>query len=351
MPHRPIDLQVICVSAGNQDHRSQAGRNIHRPLWFSCCVCECQSLEPNHKQTPSVVSRCRRGTSPTEQCWGNIPASEAEMGMQIVWYVSICFMAARCSGGQINQTQSLVLEKGHQAQLICKQTYGHNNMFWYRQDPGQDLQLLFLFVHEELTDKGNVTDRFQAKKLQPELLSLNISPVKPEDSAVYFCASRANGGDNDNRSRLCVLIEEPYKCQCWGTPLKMEMQIVWCMAICLLGAKGADVHLNQTLSLVLERGKIADLHCEQNINHDYMYWYQQHQGKGLHLIYYSYDTAQVEPGNISERFTAVRPQTQLFQLKISSVKPEDSAVYFCSSSLDTVLQSHLLPLQKTTSPS
>ncbi|CAM4472399.1 unnamed protein product [Lepidochelys kempii] len=85
MPHRPIDLQVICVSAGNQDHRSQGGRNIHRPLWFSCCVCECQSLEPNHKQTPSVVSRCRRGTSPTEQCWGNIPASEAEMGMQIVW--------------------------------------------------------------------------------------------------------------------------------------------------------------------------------------------------------------------------------------------------------------------------
>ncbi|CAM4470283.1 unnamed protein product, partial [Lepidochelys kempii] len=115
----------------------------------------------------------------------------------------------------------------------------------------------------------------------------------------------------------------------------MEMQIVWCMAICLLGAKGADVRFNQTLSLVLERGKIADLHCEQNINHDYMYWYQQHQGKGLHLIYYSYDTAQVEPGNISERFTAVRPQTQLFQLKISPVKPEDSAVYFCSSSLDT----------------
>lgn len=87
-----------------------------------------------------------------------------------------------CSGAQINQTQSLVLEKGHQAQLICKQTYGHNNMFWYRQDPGQGLQLLFLFVHEELTDKGNVTDRFQAKKLQPELLSLDISPVKPEDS-------------------------------------------------------------------------------------------------------------------------------------------------------------------------
>uniref|UniRef100_A0A8C3XQN4 Ig-like domain-containing protein n=1 Tax=Chelydra serpentina TaxID=8475 RepID=A0A8C3XQN4_CHESE len=90
--------------------------------------------------------------------------------------------------------------------------------------------------------------------------------------------------------------------------------------------------------LVLEGGKIAELQCEQNMNYDYMYWYQQHQGKGLHLIYYSYDTDNIEPGNISKRFTAIRPQTQLFQLKIASVKPEDSAVYFCASSLDTVFQ-------------
>ncbi|TFJ99242.1 T cell receptor beta variable 12-5 [Platysternon megacephalum] len=94
-----------------------------------------------------------------------------------------------CSGAQINQTPSLVLEKGQRAQLTCKQTYGHNSMFWYRQDPGQALQLLFLFVHKQQTDKGNVTDRFQAEMPQTELLHLDISPVKPEDSAVYFCAS------------------------------------------------------------------------------------------------------------------------------------------------------------------
>uniref|UniRef100_A0A8C4WMX8 Ig-like domain-containing protein n=2 Tax=Gopherus TaxID=38771 RepID=A0A8C4WMX8_9SAUR len=111
------------------------------------------------------------------------------MSMQIVWYLFTCFMAARCSGAQINQTPSLVLEKGHQAQLICKQTYGHNSMFWYRQDLGQGLQLLFYFVNKQQIDKGNVTDRFQAKSPQTELLHLDISPVKPEDSGVYFCAS------------------------------------------------------------------------------------------------------------------------------------------------------------------
>uniref|UniRef100_A0A8C8S3L3 Ig-like domain-containing protein n=1 Tax=Pelusios castaneus TaxID=367368 RepID=A0A8C8S3L3_9SAUR len=102
-----------------------------------------------------------------------------------------------------------------------------------------------------------------------------------------------------------------------------------------LGRLNADVRLSQTLSLVLEKGKTAELQCEHNTNHDYMYWYQQHQGKGLHLIYYSFDVAELYRGNISERFTATRPQTKAFPLKISSVKPEDSAVYFCASSLDT----------------
>ncbi|KAH1185773.1 hypothetical protein KIL84_018522, partial [Mauremys mutica] len=37
---------------------------------------------------------------------------------------------------EITQTPSLVLERGHTAYLRCQQSYGHNNMFWYRQDPG-----------------------------------------------------------------------------------------------------------------------------------------------------------------------------------------------------------------------
>uniref|UniRef100_A0A674IKT6 Ig-like domain-containing protein n=1 Tax=Terrapene triunguis TaxID=2587831 RepID=A0A674IKT6_9SAUR len=73
------------------------------------------------------------------------------------------------------------------AQLTCEQTYGHNSMFWYQQDLGQGLQLLISFYDKKLRDKGNVTDRFQAERPQTELLHLDISPMEPEDSAVYFC--------------------------------------------------------------------------------------------------------------------------------------------------------------------
>nr|XP_025042693.1 uncharacterized protein LOC102448133 [Pelodiscus sinensis] len=140
------------------------------------------------------------------------------------------------------------------------------------------------------------------------------------------CSAGASSDDPDNKPHLLMLIGQPYKSQCRRTAPKMEMQIVWFMAICLFGARSTDVRLNQTLSVVEEREKTVQLQCEQNADHDYMYWYQRHQGKGLHLIYYSYDTSEVKQGNISERFKATRLQTQRFHLNISSLKPEDSAV-------------------------
>uniref|UniRef100_A0A674IJP9 Ig-like domain-containing protein n=1 Tax=Terrapene triunguis TaxID=2587831 RepID=A0A674IJP9_9SAUR len=118
------------------------------------------------------------------------------------------------------------------------------------------------------------------------------------------------------------------------------------LLFCLTGH--TDAEITQTPSLVLKRGQTAQLTCRQTDNHNYMYWYQQQQGKGLQLIYYSLDKGNKEDGDsdIKNDFTAYRPQIEVFDLNTSSVKIEHSAVYFCASSLDTALQSHLLPLQK-----
>uniref|UniRef100_A0A8C3SNL0 Ig-like domain-containing protein n=1 Tax=Chelydra serpentina TaxID=8475 RepID=A0A8C3SNL0_CHESE len=107
-----------------------------------------------------------------------------------------------------------------------------------------------------------------------------------------------------------------------------------------------DTKITQISSLVLKRGQTAQLTCRQTDSHNSMYWYQQQQGKGLQLIYYSFGEKNTEKGDIKDGFTASRPQIEVFDLNITSVKIEHSAVYFCASSLDTVLQSHLLPLQK-----
>ncbi|CAM5078413.1 unnamed protein product [Natator depressus] len=77
-----------------------------------------------------------------------------------------------------------------------------------------------------------------------------------------------------------------------------------------------------------------------------MFWYRQDLGQGLKLLFNFYYKEEKEKGTNSSHFQADQPRGDLFRLNISSVQPEDSAVYFCASSLDTALQSHLLPLQK-----
>ncbi|CAM5078405.1 unnamed protein product [Natator depressus] len=107
-----------------------------------------------------------------------------------------------------------------------------------------------------------------------------------------------------------------------------------------------DAKITQTPSLVLERGQTAYLRCQQTYGHDSMFWYRQDPGQGLQLLFYFSYKEEIEKGTSSSHFQADQPQDDLFRLNISSVQPEDSAVYFCASSSDTALQSHLLPLQK-----
>ncbi|NXG11698.1 TVB4 protein, partial [Sakesphorus luctuosus] len=121
------------------------------------------------------------------------------------------------------------------------------------------------------------------------------------------------------------------------------MWTAWCVVMYFFGARAA---ITQTSSLVLREDEKATLKCNQNNGHNSMFWYMQQPGKGLELIYYSIGTNDKREGDIPHGFQANRPSLADFDLDILSVKMNNSAVYFCASSLDTILQSHLLSLHK-----
>ncbi|NWT34333.1 TVBX1 protein, partial [Cardinalis cardinalis] len=116
-----------------------------------------------------------------------------------------------------------------------------------------------------------------------------------------------------------------------------------CVAMYFFGTRAEII---QTPSLVVREDENATLKCSQNDNHDSMYWYLQQPGKAMQLIYYSYGTTLKQEGDISAGFQANRLNLAEFYLDILSVKLNHSALYFCASSLDTTLQSHLLSLHK-----
>ncbi|NXQ52121.1 TVB5 protein, partial [Anthoscopus minutus] len=116
-----------------------------------------------------------------------------------------------------------------------------------------------------------------------------------------------------------------------------------CVAMYFFGTRA---EITQTPSLVVREDENVTLKCSQKNNHNSMYWYLQQPGKALQLIYYSYGTNQKQVGDIPAGYKANRPSQEEFYLDILSVKLNQSAIYFCASSLDTTLQSHLLSLHK-----
>nr|3SCM_D Chain D, NKT TCR autoreactive-Vbeta6 chain [Mus musculus]3SDA_D Chain D, NKT TCR autoreactive-Vbeta6 chain [unidentified]3SDC_D Chain D, NKT TCR autoreactive-Vbeta6 chain [Mus musculus]3SDD_D Chain D, NKT TCR autoreactive-Vbeta6 chain [Mus musculus] len=83
--------------------------------------------------------------------------------------------------------------------------------------------------------------------------------------------------------------------------------------------------------LIGQEGQKLTLKCQQNFNHDTMYWYRQDSGKGLRLIYYSYGAGSTEKGDLSEGYDASREKKSSFSLTVTSAQKNEMAVFLCAS--------------------
>ncbi|KAF5914467.1 hypothetical protein HPG69_016418 [Diceros bicornis minor] len=54
----------------------------------------------------------------------------------------------------------------------------------------------------------------------------------------------------------------------------------------------------------------------------------------------------VDNKTVPNLFLPECPDSSLFYLHVDTLEPEDSPVYFCASSKDTAMQSHLFPVHK-----
>lgn len=88
------------------------------------------------------------------------------------------------------------------------------------------------------------------------------------------------------------------------------------------------------------------MNCSQKMGHDRMFWYRQDLGLELKLLHLSYGIASTDKGDFPDGYSVSRTKKEDFLLTVQSAKPSQTSVYLCSSSLTTVLHSHVLPTQK-----
>lgn len=90
----------------------------------------------------------------------------------------------------ITQTpKHLVMGMSSKKSLKCEQRLGHNAMYWYKQRAQKPPELMFTYNYEKLSDNVTVPSRFSPECPDSSHLYLHVGALKPEDSAVYLCAT------------------------------------------------------------------------------------------------------------------------------------------------------------------
>uniref|UniRef100_A0A8C4RS05 Ig-like domain-containing protein n=1 Tax=Erpetoichthys calabaricus TaxID=27687 RepID=A0A8C4RS05_ERPCA len=87
--------------------------------------------------------------------------------------------------------------------------------------------------------------------------------------------------------------------------------------------------------IVKSPAETVTLHCKHNDNTQLvMLWYRQMNSKGMTLVAFSYGSGDIQyEDGFKGNFTMTRLDTLQSTLKINRIKPEDTGVYICASSM------------------
>ena len=78
--------------------------------------------------------------------------------------------------------------------LTCTQDPGLDRMYWYRQDLGHGLRLIYYSAGPPTTEKGDVPNGYRVSRSSTENFPLTLESANHSQTSVYFCASSYSTG-------------------------------------------------------------------------------------------------------------------------------------------------------------
>lgn len=83
----------------------------------------------------------------------------------------------------------LITETKKELTVTCSQNMNHDAMYWYRQDPGLGLRLIYYSVNVGYTEKGDVPDGYKVSRTEKKNFPLTLESASLSQTSLYLCAS------------------------------------------------------------------------------------------------------------------------------------------------------------------
>ncbi|KAF7487295.1 Hypothetical predicted protein [Marmota monax] len=107
----------------------------------------------------------------------------------LCWVIFGLLGTAHMEPGVRQAPSHAVTEAGQDVALTCDPVAGQASLYWYRQTPGQGLEILVSFYNKQPSGKADFfRDRFSAERPEGALSTLKIQPTQLGDSATYLCS-------------------------------------------------------------------------------------------------------------------------------------------------------------------
>ena len=81
------------------------------------------------------------------------------------------------------------MSTGQSTTLKCTQDLGHNSMYWYRQDLGHRLRLIYYSAGAPSSEPGDVPEGYSVSRSNKENFPLTLNSANRSQTSVYFCTS------------------------------------------------------------------------------------------------------------------------------------------------------------------
>ncbi|XP_043318289.1 uncharacterized protein LOC122437858 [Cervus canadensis] len=293
--------------------------------------------------------------------------------------VVFCLLQAGAVHAGVTQDPRFqVVRTGHSKTLKCTQDLGHDRMYWYRQDLGHGLRLIYYSAGVPSSEPGDVPEGYSVSRSNKENFPLTLKSAIRNQTSVYFCASSYSTvlhghllsvqkvlGAHDQAPSTrnlgplwatCLQCDPgrpaPSQQQPWVPDAAKGSRLLCWVTLCLLGAGLVDSEVTQAPKYRIKSGKQqVTLRCSPESGHRSVYWYQQALGQGPQFLIQYYNREVREKGNISDRFSGKQFSDLCSELNLNSLELTDSALYLCASSQDTALRDQVSLGQKHPCPS